>query len=72
MEPGDVLLVHTDGLTEASADNGRFGGDAVQSVLANNAAKDAQTVVDHLYDALMKLGHGKVSDDVAIVAIKVL
>jgi len=72
IEPGDILLAHTDGLTEASAGKGRFGGAAVQSVLAKSAIEDAQTVVDHLYDALMEFGHGKVSDDVAIVAVKVL
>jgi sigma-B regulation protein RsbU (phosphoserine phosphatase) len=72
IEPGDILLAHTDGLTEASAGNSRFGGAAVQSVLVKSAIEDAQTVVDHLYDALMEFGHGKVSDDVAIVAVKVL
>jgi len=72
IEPGDILLVHTDGLPEASVGSARFGSEAVRSVLAKSADKSGQTVVDHLYEALMEFGHGRATDDVAMVAIKVL
>lgn len=70
--PGDVLLVHTDGLTEANVGTDRFGSQAVQSALIKSAGQSAQGIIDHLYGALMEFSHGRVNDDVAMVAVKIV
>lgn len=68
---GDVLAVFTDGLTEAEMLRARFGSDAVKQVVSASAGRSAQKVVDHLHDALLDFTRGRISDDVAIVALKV-
>ncbi len=69
---GDVLAVFTDGLTEAEMLRARFGSDAVRKVVSANAGVSAQNVVNHLHDALLDFTRGRIGDDVAIVALKVL
>jgi sigma-B regulation protein RsbU (phosphoserine phosphatase) len=72
IEPGDILLLHTDGLPEANVGNERFGTHRVHDVVKENAKGSAQTMVDNLYGALIEFGHGRITDDVAMVAVKVL
>ncbi len=66
----DVLVAFTDGVTEASCGNSRFGTDAVKRVLSANAHLGAQAIADKLFDAIMEFTNGKVSDDVAVVVAK--
>lgn len=70
--PGDVIVLYTDGLTEAGTGRERFGYDRVIETIRANARKTAQGVVDAVSDALFEFVNGRVTDDVAIVAIKVL
>ncbi len=72
IEPGDILLMHTDGLPEAGVGNERFGTQRVYEIVRENVKGSAQTMVDNLYGALIEFGHGRISDDVAMVAVKVL
>jgi sigma-B regulation protein RsbU (phosphoserine phosphatase) len=74
LDPGDTLLLHTDGLTEAHTaqitDGDRYGDDALldfAQVLAPTTASDAIAAVRDLLDTF---GTG-VDDDAAVLAISV-
>lgn len=70
LEPGDILAVYTDGLTEAGVDSSRFGRDAVMNVVRASAHLSAQGVADRIHDTLLEFVHGRITDDVAIVVLK--
>lgn len=71
LEPGDVLVLYTDGLTEAGVGERRFGRDAVMKVTASSAHLGAQQIADRIHDALLEFVHGRITDDVAMVVVKV-
>ncbi len=72
LKSGDIIAMYTDGLTEAGDENDRFGDDRVVSVIAANARLGAQQIADSLSCALADHVRGQMSDDVAIVVVKVL
>lgn len=71
LRPGDVLAIFTDGLTEAGAEKVRFGTDRIISTIISNAHLNAQNIADSISDAVIEYAHDRVSDDVALVVIKI-
>jgi len=71
LRPGDVIAMFTDGLTEAGVDKLRFGTQRVIAALASSAHLGSQQIADSISDALLEFVHGRVTDDVAIVVVKV-
>jgi GAF domain-containing protein len=71
LRPGDIIAMFTDGLTEAGVEKSRFGAERVISAVASNARFDAQQIADAISNALFEFVHGRVTDDVAIVIVKV-
>jgi len=69
---GDVLVLFTDGLTEAAEQGQRFGAESVMQILARSARLRAQTIADRIHDGLIEFTRGRVGDDVAMVVLKVL
>ncbi|MFF0187547.1 PP2C family protein-serine/threonine phosphatase [Streptomyces sp. NPDC005244] len=72
LAPGDTLLLHTDGLTEARTDaaGGRYGDDALLGFARQLAPTTASDSIDAVRDLLDTLGTG-VDDDAAVLAIHV-
>ncbi|MCE5199126.1 MAG: GAF domain-containing protein [Armatimonadota bacterium] len=68
---GDIIAAYTDGVTEAGVEGHRFGSQRVMDLIAADANLTAQQIADHLYDVLLKFGHGRTKDDTAMVIIKV-
>lgn len=71
LRSGDVIALFTDGLTEAGVDKFRFGTDRIVTAIASSAHLGAQHIADSISDALFEFVHGRVTDDVALVVIKV-
>jgi PAS domain S-box-containing protein len=69
LEPGDVLLAYTDGISEARRGGAFLGEDRVLSVLAGLSRDDPQRLVDGLMDAAADFGGGELADDAAVVAV---
>jgi sigma-B regulation protein RsbU (phosphoserine phosphatase) len=72
LESGDVLAIYTDGVTEACVGSCRFGAEAAMRSLAANSQYGAQEIADRLHDTLLEFVHGQITDDVAMVVVKVL
>ena len=72
LEPGDIIAIFTDGLTEARLENDRFGAQSVMDIILGNARLRAQKIADRLHDALIEFTRGRIADDVAMVVIKVV
>lgn len=66
---GDIVLLYTDGVTEARSGNKFFGEGRVRRVLRYGGS--AKSVVEHLRGALSRFSQGQLRDDVAIVAVRV-
>ncbi len=72
LEPGDTLVLYTDGVTEARSLNGTFfGEDRLRSLVQDCAGQDAVAVAEGIKDAVLDHRDGSPGDDVAILVLKV-
>ena len=67
LEPGDQLVVYTDGVTDARARGEIFGEERLRDELAG--AQDPATAVERIESALIQFVDGPIADDAAAVAI---
>jgi PAS domain S-box-containing protein len=73
LDPGDTLLLITDGLLEAeSADHEMFGMDRVLQVVRENLDASAGDIIERLYQAVCLFARGEeMYDDVTALVVKV-
>ncbi len=73
LEPGDVLLMFTDGVTEAAdANQNLFGEERLRRVLHTYRDASAADLVGHIHDAIEAfIGDAPQSDDLTLVVVKV-
>ncbi len=71
LEPGDVLVVYTDGLTEASRKGEQFGDEQVWQVLDSHAHRRAADLLEELLSAVRAWADEPL-DDLTIVVLKQL
>lgn len=71
LDPGDLLVMYTDGLTEAKNPQGeRFGNDRLLETVAYCAGEPAEEVPESLFLSAFSFAEGHLDDDVAILAIR--
>jgi len=70
--PGEVLLLYTDGVTEAeNADHTLYGRDRLTEALANGPANDARNLVAAVIDDVHRfIGGSEPADDVTVLALR--
>jgi hypothetical protein len=69
---GDILLMYTDGVTEASnADDELFGEDRLVELLGNNCHLQPQELIRHIVEQVQLFsGHNNFQDDVSLVVMR--
>jgi sigma-B regulation protein RsbU (phosphoserine phosphatase) len=72
LEPGDALLLYTDGVTEAiDAQEKEFGAERLGDLFAANAHRPVQEIVDAIVDAVTTFtGDNTPFDDVTLMVVK--
>jgi phosphoserine phosphatase RsbU/P len=68
LAPGELLLLYTDGVTEARHAGDQFNDTRLRTLLATNKA-DAQAIVDQVIEAALAHSDGELADDAAVMAI---
>ena len=72
LEAGDVLVVSTDGVTEAANPAGEeWGVDGVREAAFDSNDKNAAQMVHEIFSAMDRLTLGRQSDDATVVVLKV-
>jgi serine phosphatase RsbU (regulator of sigma subunit) len=69
LEPGDAVVLFTDGLLEARRDGELYGEERLDAALAANAALPAEQLAQALVEDCRAYG-GELADDCAVVVVK--
>jgi len=69
--PGDVLLLYTDGITEARGSQGVFGEDRVRALVAGCAGLEATPIAERIERAVLDFQDGNPRDDIALMVVRV-
>lgn len=70
LEPGDLLLVFTDGVTEIRVSEAGYGERELRRVLAGCTGRTAEHVVEAVTQHALELQGGTPRDDIAVVALR--
>ena len=71
MEPGDILLGYTDGVTEANAVDGSFFSVEQLRAVLDAPSSSASDLLDRIADRLQKhIGEAEQFDDITLLAIR--
>jgi sigma-B regulation protein RsbU (phosphoserine phosphatase) len=72
LHPGDVLVIYSDGVSEANNPSGEeFGTPRLQDVVVRNLDSTAARIRDRIEDALTKFAQGApAADDITLVIVK--
>jgi len=70
--PGDVLVMFTDGITEARSSNGEeFGDERLAALLDGPAAQDPGALADRVVDGVAAYSPGIPADDRTVVVVRI-
>jgi sigma-B regulation protein RsbU (phosphoserine phosphatase) len=70
MQPGELLLLYTDGVTEVRMSDVALGERELRAALATHAGGSAQELVTEIARRAVELQGGRPRDDIALLAIK--
>ncbi len=73
LDPGDILLLYTDGLTEtADSEGNMYGIERLSMILSTIHDEPLQSIIDTIYREVINFAGGvAIADDISIVALRV-
>jgi PAS domain S-box-containing protein len=71
LEPGDALVLYTDGVIEASPGDDAFGPERFADFVSTLAGRDAPAIAERIEEAVLDLQSGDLRDDVAVLVVRV-
>ncbi len=73
LEPGDVVVAYTDGVTEALNSSGEeWGVEGFQRSATKNRGETAEQVVSAIFEAMEEYANGCQTDDATVAVLRVL
>lgn len=69
-DPGDYLLLYTDGITDAGSDGEYLGIAGLMAMLSESRYDDPSEITDAVLTAALRLSGHKLRDDAAVLVIK--
>ena len=70
LAPGDVMVLFTDGVTEARQGKEQFGDERLHDLLAAHAGRSAAEIAAAIEDAVLGFQGGPARDDIAVLALR--
>jgi len=70
LEPGDALVLYTDGVVEGRRDGDFFGEQRLSALLGTLRGRDAPTIAGEIAAAAIDHQGGTPSDDIAVVVVR--
>jgi serine phosphatase RsbU (regulator of sigma subunit) len=70
LDRGDMMVLYTDGVTEARSVDGFYGADRLARLLASSTAVSADALADELLDDVVAFAGGPLRDDVAVLVLE--
>ncbi|HEX4901389.1 MAG TPA: SpoIIE family protein phosphatase, partial [Acidimicrobiales bacterium] len=67
--PGDVVVLYTDGVTEARRGREEFGEDRLRLLLASMAGRSADEIAGAVEEDALRFQSGSARDDIAVLAL---
>jgi serine phosphatase RsbU (regulator of sigma subunit)/PAS domain-containing protein len=71
LEPGDTLVLYSDGVTDARGREGGYFGDRLISELAVLAGKPADRMVSAVQEMIIEFSEGSLRDDMTMLAVRI-
>ena len=72
LEPGDLLVLYSDGITEARGDGRMFGEDRLVDLVARNAEREPDDLLAFILDQARSFAAGgEFSDDATCIVVKI-
>lgn len=73
LNAGDILLLYTDGVTEAATEAGElFGIERLEKILADTHEEPLQNIIEYIYREVIEFSGSKpIADDITMVALRI-
>lgn len=71
LQPGDTIILTTDGVTEARGDDGMYGTESLHKCVASGTHATAQALADCILEDVLNHSGLRMRDDIAVLVVRV-
>ncbi len=70
LAPGDLIVLYTDGITDAGSGPDRLGCERLLRMVESSARRPSQEIADGILEATLEYAGGSICDDAALLVVK--